>query len=957
MNIRQFAGENRRRLVPFAIAAGIAVAMGVLVPIVMTSTAYAATELVIDSTDAGGTVTDADPGDGVCATSAGTCTLRAAIEESNALNAAPGEVTITVDESIVGEGLSDQRGTDYRMTTDRISSEDIGALYVVTAPVTLDLDHRFYVDSVQDDVENAAFYLNGPGITILNADLVRAGGSSFVVGPNASNVVIDGGGGEINTDSTYYPERFVTVMQGVTGLTVKNYNVRGFYDSAVSGGIMYFNNYPTSDTTPRSDIVFDGLNVNYASESTTCSASDGSGCRTRLTNFVPFTANNVTQGLTFQNMTVANMTNQRAFSFANSASYTGSTSVVLSDLKIVNNTFTNNQGFGTADDDAFITLPRGGQLTGTSEISGNTFVRAASGQGYAISYAAGRRANDSSMTDTTRGSGLTITDNYFNGYTNSSIWLRQTGLVTVQGNTFGTRSGSQGNPGTAEEYSDSTVLVGNVSGSGANYAANQSIRTWAPTDVASVPTGSIPASALAMTAATDQPVCTAIVDVQQITDTNNRTKAAGSPVTLDAFWTDSDTAEVYLGTVSGVAGTEATLALPLPIGAQTLADGTAQVVDAATGDVSGYVRLQTHVEGLDQLESSQYSRLVEVEGNCRPSLTLEQADEQNDPTLARDLHYTLTSSMSLEIDSVTVEDFLATATAVDETSDDTRLNPRVLSVTEVAGSDGMQWDIVVRVDDSALVELALPADAVTSSNGMTNADPAKSEDAAITFINPLVLDPGTMDVIAGEQYGEKFTLGTRAGAPTPGADLSFTSTVTQDDGTPTVKLSTSDLTIASGSTVTDSITVTADAGAVAAGTEALVSFTVASEDANYDGLVVPSLSVLLYATDPAIQITKNAYVDVTDTTDAASIVGTGTLAPTGSRLTDRQAVCFVYTVTNTSQDDWTTSITGITVTDSDERLGTDGVIGTIDTLARGESAQLASCTVLIPEDTTQSVTK
>jgi len=67
---------------------------------------------------------------------------------------------------------------------------------------------------------------------------------------------------------------------------------------------------------------------------------------------------------------------------------------------------------------------------------------------------------------------------------------------------------------------------------------------------------------------------------------------------------------------------------------------------------------------------------------------------------------------------------------------------------------------------------------------------------------------------------------------------------------------------------------------------------------------------------------------------------------------DGQTLCFVYTVTNTSADDWATSLTAVTVTDTDTRLGTDGVIGTIASLAIGQTAKLAACTSVLPVDTT-----
>jgi hypothetical protein len=93
-------------------------------------------------------------------------------------------------------------------------------------------------------------------------------------------------------------------------------------------------------------------------------------------------------------------------------------------------------------------------------------------------------------------------------------------------------------------------------------------------------------------------------------------------------------------------------------------------------------------------------------------------------------------------------------------------------------------------------------------------------------------------------------------------------------------------------------------------------------------------------------------VDVTDVSSPGQIQASGKLAASGARLMGGQTVCFVYTVTNTSADDWATTLSNIVVTDSDTRLGTDGVIDTIASLGIGDSGQLAACTSLIPVDTT-----
>ncbi len=345
---------------------------------------------------------------------------------------------------------------------------------------------------------------------------------------------------------------------------------------------------------------------------------------------------------------------------------------------------------------------------------------------------------------------------------------------------------------------------------------------------------------------------------------------------------------------------------------------------------------------------------LELSYQAVPVLALNQADGQNDSTMGRDLHFTLTSTVPLDPDSLTPSDIQVSATPVGETIDASRLNPRVDSIRPVPGSNDTQFDVVVRVDDSARVTATLAAGTVsTPETGLANPHAATSSDAAITFINPLRATPQTFTLVTGEPHGKDYVVGTRAGAPVPTSNVTIAQTVTQPDGTPSLTLSADSAEIASGSSAADAINVTAAAGDVAANTATSISMTVTSDDPNYDGLVGPVVSPLLFSTDPTIQITKQAYVAMTDTSSAARVVATGMLAPSGSRLTDGQAVCFVYTVRNTSADDWATNLVNVTVTDTDTRLGRNGVIGTIASIpAGGAPVQLFGCTTMTPVDTT-----
>src|SRR5690606_38888623 len=82
MKLLTFLSANRRGLLTSLLTF-------LLLSAVMVQTAHAATFTVNNTADA----PDANPGDGICATASGVCTLRAALQEANA---AAGADTINV---------------------------------------------------------------------------------------------------------------------------------------------------------------------------------------------------------------------------------------------------------------------------------------------------------------------------------------------------------------------------------------------------------------------------------------------------------------------------------------------------------------------------------------------------------------------------------------------------------------------------------------------------------------------------------------------------------------------------------------------------------------------------------------------------------------------------------------------------------------------------------------------
>lgn len=929
-------------------------------------------ELLVNSVSS---TADASPGDEVCADANGDCTLRAAIQESNTLNRAAGEIRIGVDPAFAGGRIDVTTSTSTWMRTSAVDtggsiSGDDGAIFEVTAPVIIDLEHKVTASPVSslDGPGAAGFYLNGSDIELTGVDNTYTGETAFYVGPNASNVHIHDGA--VQT-ANYYPERFLVVRGGASNITVSNYDVTGFASNDSQWGWGWVDD-ATSAATAVKGLTIDNVHYN-ANLSGSCNGSSATGCSStpldaedQFITDLAFTHNTVinfnraddngTRLLNLRDATVDNL-NWSGNTITNPRQYSGESLVdlgtsgaaaTIGSFTINDNVFTDVQ-VASEEMNGVIRLPGNSTISGTGLISGNTML-AGNADSQAI-YWHGGHGSALNVNST----GVVIEKNHFDGWgdnsSRSTIRMYQTGAVTIRQNTFGTATGTQTNTVTEEGTSSgsyATTMLSNW-----NYGANGKMNTWFPT---------ARTSANVQSANLTAQRCTIDLEVAPPSDSANGADIGGSrypatPVTLDLYWTAARTAEVYLESVQVASDARTTLQVELPLpGDQRLdhlAAGATLPVDPATGAVSGGIRLQTQDPNAGATAaSSQYSRVAMIDGTCQPDLTIDQADTQNDPTLARDLHYTVRSTMPLDPASLMAADFGLTATATADTIDAARLNQRVESITPVTGSDNTEFDVIVRVDDSATVTASLAAGTVTSELGLANSQAATSTDNQITFTNPLVVAPPKFTLVTGEPNGKDYTIGLRAGAPEPGAELTFTATVDQTGVTHGVALSTTSPVIAVDGEKTDPINVTAADGQVTANTRVVISHEVSSADPNYDRLVVPTVVPHLFATDPTVEITKRAYTEVTDTSSPAQIEATGTEALSGTRLVDGQSVCWVYTVTNVSADDWATSLTDITVTDSDTRLGTGGVIGTIGTLGIGEQQKLSSCAVLIPSDTT-----
>ncbi|MCG7284894.1 hypothetical protein MHY85_02770 [Cellulomonas sp. ACRRI] len=929
-------------------------------------------ELLVNSLE---TTEDANPGDGLCATEEGACTLRAAIQESNALNLAAGIVRIGVQPGFAGGRIDLTADTATWMSTTRPSdgggsiTADLGAVFHVTAPVEIDLENKIFPNSVTTlaGPNAAVFHVNGPDITLRGVDQAWGGETTFYVGERARDVTITGG--EVRTQNNR-PRRFLVVRGGATDVTVSDYTVSGFAARAADRGWGFLDGAPNAANAVR-NLTISG--VTYESQTSgACSTSTAAGC----TSGVVYARNQHVQGLSVVDSAMPNY--GRAAN--NSIRMIDLRGATVSDFVFARNTLTNPRIYVnhpliemgdatargadmtnfeitdnvitgvTAASEAtggMIRLPQNNRIAGRGLIARNQF-HAATGSMQAI-YWQGAHTNTLNV----QSSGVTIEDNDFDGWgstsARSTIRMRMTGAVTIQRNTYGARTGAQTNTVSEEAGAvDATVLtmVNNR-----NRGANGKMNTWFPTARGANNQQAAPVVAES---------CSVDLEVAPPTETGGNTVSGARnpavPARLDVYWTARNQAEVLVDSVTVTQNARQTINVTLPVAGDPrlahLPEGAALPVDPETGAVSGGLRLQTHDPNAGATAvSSQLSRVATIAGTCRPELSINQADYQNDPTLARDKHWTIRSSLPLVEETVTVDAITLTARPTEHTIDPERINARVVSVEPVEGSGGTEFTVIAKADDSALLEAAIEPGTVESESGWVNDSPADSDNPDITFVNPLVVDPELLAVVAGREDGKDYRITTRPGAPVPTSDVQFTAT---PDGTAAdygLTLGTPTPTMPAGSTSTGPLNVMVPEGDVPADSRVRVHHTAVSEDIRYHDLVVPDLDIRLFATDPAVEVTKRAYHGVTDSSTPEQIVATGTEAPLGSRLLDGQPVCWVYTVTNVSDDDWATALTDVEVVDTDTRLGQGGLVGVIPTLGMGETQRVAACAVMTPGDT------
>lgn len=541
------------------------------------------------------------------------CTLRAAIELSNALNAPAGDVRIQV---ITGLGLGADEAitipnatTDYMLSTattlTNFSANQVTlAAYRITAPVTIDLDNRLrFLLASNTAGEFATFYVDATDVNLLNFTNVRSVNTAILISGTAQRVTVDGGQSFLGLASAL-DKRFLVIENGAQNITFRNYQVGGLATGATADyGAVVFDNKSTTAVTRN--VVIE--NVQFRQPDPTCTSPSGTYCVNQNNAIVLGTSTSRSpkiDGLTIQNSRFQYLSGRSALM----ARYV--TAGNLANFTFTGNTLKDNfVASGTDFYNAVVVLPAAtGALIGTNTINNNTFNNAAlatssltnRNQPYAIGGNAGGGTN--------KVSGLTITGNAFDGFTTASVYLTaDSGLVPVRGNTFGPNSGSQAVVTTAEGFSDvatnteesvtadaAAALVRQLAGT------NHRLHSWAPADYYPDP-DLRPSPQVA-----NPTTCTATVWVAPPTsaDLANNSTIPATPVTLHLYWTALATAEVYLGSFGpySQAG-ELTFTVP------------AQAI-GAFGQLGGYLRLQTETSASGAAETSQFSRTVALRGTC-----------------------------------------------------------------------------------------------------------------------------------------------------------------------------------------------------------------------------------------------------------------------------------------------------------------------------------------------------
>jgi hypothetical protein len=561
-------------------------------------------EFLVD-TDAPGTP-DANPGDNVCQTSAAdgaNCSLRAAIEEANAVSDPNATVRVGVVDGFEGTiVMVASKHAKQNMTTDKAAVfNGHGAYFRITRTMTVDLDNRIHTKT-DGGGDSAGFWVDAPNVQLLNFTDTYSSETSIVFGPTADGSSLNGGS-LMNTPDDHI-QVAIRVRPGADNITISNYTMGRFPNVSYSGLIRLT---PSEDFGPYKDdpivnLTISGVTFDNEPNGTAgaCSASKGfGGCADAgiVAYLSPILVNLVVENCVFKDFPEG----------ANAIDLGGM--APSSTVTIRNNEFT-RIATGEAGEDATIFLGEGKERTGVNWIEGNVFDnRNTSGQYYAIRW---KGTVSSAAAASSPASNLTIRDNYFDGYGAQTILLNAAGSVTVRRNTFGPSTASQATTLLEETVGKTTGNDKNNKWGAMlmNYdnSVNRRILTWHPTK------------------AEISPACELKVTVEPRAGETGYA-VPRNPVEIDFYFTKGDDAEVFLGSVAGVRDKNTD-------GTSIAGPYVLKVPDLPPG--AGFIRVQTQgPTDSTKRESSQYSRVVPVAdpaGCNKPALSLDvQARTGVDP--------------------------------------------------------------------------------------------------------------------------------------------------------------------------------------------------------------------------------------------------------------------------------------------------------------------------------------
>lgn len=789
------------------------------------------------------TLADTTPGDGVCATTSvpqisgvSSCTLRAAIQEANALADTNTVLVVPaaqmrtfagamVTSGLINLNLASESGSAPEMLTSSTSPTfsnaaqlvttidgDFSARYWMAQPgLTLDFQNRLGFTLPGDSGTDAIILATGSNQTVRNFTTLTSAEGGIYVGGSAVNFTLENGFLGNTHDgaaspANYSMERALVIVEGATNTTVRNITFERNYTYAVLL-------VPGS----ASGAQINGLTITRSS----WGQPQNAGPYDPAYNFFLNNWNSLVSGRNI----VISQNDIRDWSLDDGGTdVIALTSGTWSDVTISDNTFTNTSNSGV----------NAIQIT---SITASNFVIERNSFTNTVAQAldVGR-----SPVFVSNSAGVSVRDNQIVGG-GQSVNITTDGGANLNPVVRNTMSDVGGTP--TAQYENGASVFNNIW----NLSNNQ-IRTTYPT-AASIVTS---------------PPASCQIDVTIAPPTTS----GGNAISGTSVWVD-----VFIGPATGMGIDQhlgrfvtTTTALPATVRLPYTGAGTGSVVRVQTTEVSTG-------------RTSAYSRTVAASGAdaCGPQLWLKQGGwaqnvsstraTQNDPTTGREVVFDIRASEAPGTNGLATGDITFAGTAPGQ---------EVVSLTQITPTS---WRLVTRASGSGTIVPVIAAGAVNDAGGLASGasnttgapidfagftDSAESVrvaggsiDSSVTYQSPLELTVSTAAVTEGGASAN-LTIGYTASAMSGGIvrtvpqyDLVLTPTLsgfTADPSMPTPSPAQTAGGVLSASTVTMTSSVTSAALPVTAinntvvdGTRTVsLAYTVSSTDPEFNGLQVRS---------------------------------------------------------------------------------------------------------------------